>query len=64
MNPQTKALITRKEIAELLDISYDAVRKGEQRLGISQARRDLNSRCVRYCRRIVIFMFKQKGFIE
>lgn len=43
-----KKLMTRKDVAELLGISTDAVRKNERRWGLTAARRDLNRRCVRY----------------
>ena len=43
-----KHLLSRKDVAELLDVSVDQVRKNERRWGLNAARRDLNRRCIRY----------------
>lgn len=45
---QTRRLLTRKDVAELMECSVDQVRKNEVRWGLRCARRDLNARCVRY----------------
>ena len=39
---------TRKDVARALEISVDAVMHNEERLGLDKARRDLNSRVIRY----------------
>ena len=46
--PIGKRLLSRKDVAELLEVSPEQVRKNERRWGLHAARRDLNQRCVRY----------------
>ena len=40
--------ITRKDLAALLKVSVETVRLNEKRRGLDKARRDLNSRVIRY----------------
>lgn len=62
----TTSLISRKQIAALLgdEVTPDQVRRNEERWGIRKARRDLNCRCVRYRTRLVLMIFRTKGWIE
>ncbi len=60
----TKPLLTRQEVADLLCVTYDQVRRNEDRWGIRIARRDLNRRCVRYRAFIVLRILKARGFVE
>lgn len=65
MNPNpTKTLWSRKDVAALLDITPDQVRKNEARWGLDSARRDLNRRCVRYASRLARSILQGLGFIE
>ena len=50
MTTLKKPLISRKEVASLIDpeMSTDQVRRNEKNWGIDVARADLNSRSVRY----------------
>lgn len=48
MNPTPH--ITRKELATLLDVSTDIVRKNEDRWGIADYRANFNDRLVKYFR--------------
>lgn len=57
-------LSTRKDVAGLLGVSTDAVRRNEKRWGLDQARVDLNSRCVRYCSARMLLILKARGFLE
>jgi hypothetical protein len=62
---KTKPLLTRKDIALLLvDCSPDQVRKNEKRWGLDRARRDLNSRNVRYSAEIALTILRVKGFVR
>ncbi len=59
-----KPLLTRKDIATMLvDVTPDQVRKNEKAWGLDRARKDLNPRCVRYRRVMVIAVFTRKGWI-
>ncbi len=64
MNLTRKALLTRKEIAGLLEVSVDQVRKNEGRWGLGPARVDLNARCVRYRCLKALAILEGRGFIE
>lgn len=48
MNIPKRNFITRKELAQVLEVSVRTVERNEHRLGLDVARRDLNSRMVRY----------------
>lgn len=43
-----RQLLSRKDVAAMMECSVDQVRKNERRWGLRSARRDLNRRCVRY----------------
>jgi len=62
----SKHLVTRKDIAAMIDgdVTSEQVRKNEKRWGLDKARKDLNSRCVRYRRIMAIVILRAKGFIE
>ena len=59
-----KHLLTRKDIAEAMDVSADQVRKNEKPWGIAGARRDLNKRNVRYLASVVWPVLRAKGYIQ
>lgn len=63
MNPKIKNLLSRKDLAELMDITPEQVRKNEVRWGLRVARRDLNRRCVRYLAARALPILKASGFI-
>ena len=48
MNIPKRNFITRKELAQVLEVSVRTIERNEHRLGLDVARRDLNSRMVRY----------------
>lgn len=58
-----KLTLTRKEIASMLNVSCDQVRKSEARWGILKARCDLSKRCIRYRSAFVLRVFQSKGWI-
>ena len=64
MNQNQKILLSRKDIAELMDVTPDQVRKNEVRWGLRIARRDLNRRCVRYLACVAMPALKSRGYIE
>jgi hypothetical protein len=41
-------MITRKDIATMLNVSVGAVRRNEKRVGLDRARCDINPRLIRY----------------
>jgi hypothetical protein len=41
---------TRKDLARLTETSVASIRNNEKRLGLSECRRDMNSRVIRYDR--------------
>lgn len=43
-----RRFLTRKDIAQELEVSPDSIRRNEVRLGLREARRDVNGRLVRY----------------
>ena len=59
-----KALSTRKDVAGVLGVSVDAVRRNEKRWGIDKARVDLNARCVRYRHSMLMFILAARGFFQ
>ena len=59
----TKLLLTRKDIAQMLDVSVNQVWLNERRWGLLAARADLNKRCVRYRASIVFEIFKSRGWL-
>jgi hypothetical protein len=63
MNPKIKNLLSRKDLAELMDITPEQVRKNEVRWGLRIARRDLNRRCVRYLASLALPTLRSLGFI-
>lgn len=54
----------RKQIAALLGITLEQVRKNERRLGLDKARQDLNKRCVRYDAEIAARELTKRGLIR
>ena len=40
--------LTRQDVALMIDLSVDVVRRNEKRLGLSDIRVDLNKRSIRY----------------
>lgn len=54
-----KALLTRQEIADILGISVDTIRRHESEWGFKSARRDLSRRCVRY-RTVVVWAIMEE----
>lgn len=56
--------ISRKEIAQLLDVSVRVVADNERRWGLDRMRFDYNPRMVRYSRQLVLAMFRQKRWIS
>lgn len=55
--------IDRKELAQILECSYDQVRKNERAWGIKSARRGLN-RCVRYERTLCLDILRRSGLLS
>ena len=55
---------TRKDVAQLLNVSADQVRRNEKRWGLDQARVDLNCRCVRYSTLRMMRILRALGFVE
>ena len=55
---------TRKDVAQLLAVSADQVRRNEKRWGLDQARVDLNPRCVRYSTSRMMRILRARGFLE
>lgn len=49
----TKNLLTRKQVAAVLELSVDQVRRRESRLGLSHARIKMGSKLIRYKREAV-----------
>src|ERR1043166_5993545 len=56
-------LVTRKDIAALMGVSVDSVRRNEVRWGLKLVRRDLNSRSVRYRRGDPLELLTVRGSI-
>lgn len=56
--------LSRKDIARLLDVSVDQVRKNERAWGLLPARRALNLRFLRYQRQTVIAALQERGIIR
>jgi hypothetical protein len=63
MSIPTQPLISRKDLAQLLGISSDAVRRNERRLGLHRARRNINARCVRYRTDIAWTILRDAGLV-
>jgi hypothetical protein len=59
----TNPTLTRKDVARMMGISADMVRRNEKRWGLTGARSDFNPRCVRYKSRIVIAILTGRGWI-
>jgi hypothetical protein len=57
-------LSSRKDLATLLGVTVDQVRRNERRWGLDKARRDLNPRCVRYRRTEAMAVLRARGFVE
>lgn len=55
--------ITRQEIAVMVEVTEDVVRRSEQRFGILPHRQKLSRRCVRYLRAPSIAALKKRGLI-
>ena len=58
-----KKFLNRKDIADLLECTVTQVRKNEKRLGLVEARRDLNPRCVRYLATLALRNLEKRGFL-
>jgi hypothetical protein len=58
------ALLTRKDIAAMLGISVDMVRKNEKNLGLKSARADINTRTIRYLRPKVESILAGRGLLS
>lgn len=56
--------ITRKEIAAMLDVTVDVVRKNEAEWGLIEARLDFNKRMIRYQSLMVRRILMSKGWIR
>lgn len=56
--------LSRKDIARLLDVSVDQVRRNESRWGLKPARRGFNLRFIRYRRARVIEALRAMGLID
>jgi len=56
--------LSRKDIARLLDVSVDQVRRNESRWGLKPARRVFNLRFVRYRKGKVIEALRAMGLID
>jgi len=48
MSSSNRKFLTRKDIAQMLEVTVEQVRENEVRWGLAPHRRDLNGRCVRY----------------
>ena len=59
----TRRFINRKEIAQLLEVSIDTVRREETRWGIAQFRRNVTKRQVDYVRRYAIDALQRRGLL-
>jgi ribosomal protein L13E len=57
-------LKSRKDVAALLGVTVDAVRRNEKRWGLDRARADLNCRCVRYRTTVMMSALRLRGFVE
>jgi hypothetical protein len=57
------ALLDRKAIAKMIDVSADQVRRNEKRWELDKARVDLTPRCVRYRSVVVVRLFLKRGWI-
>lgn len=60
----TKPLYSRKDIAQLLGVSYAQVVRNEKGWGLSEARADLNCRCVRFRASEVLSILKRRKFLN
>jgi hypothetical protein len=56
--------LTRKDVAVLLGVSVDQVRKNEFLWGLSKVRYDLNQRSVRYPRGAALRILKKCGVLK
>jgi len=63
MNPLTRKLLTRKDIAEILGVSVWVVRANERRLGLYDFRAAINSRVVLYQAWRVIPHLAKRGLL-
>jgi hypothetical protein len=59
----TRRFINRKEIAQLLEVSIDTVRREEIRWGIAQFRRNVTKRQVDYVRRYTMDALQRRGLL-
>lgn len=62
-SPET-FLLSRKDIARMLNVSPRMVANNEQRWGLRIARTDLNRRCVRYCACMAMMILKSRKFVH
>jgi hypothetical protein len=56
-------LSSRKDLATLLGVTVDQVRRNEQLWGLDKTRRDLNPRCVRYQKSQTMAILRVKGWV-
>lgn len=61
--PNDRELLTRKDVAALLEMSVKFVISNEERLGLRAARVDLGARSVRYRRRAVTAILASRKII-
>ncbi len=54
---------TRKDVARILELSIDVVRKNERRLGLDLARIDVNPRLIRYNAEIATRELKRRHLL-
>ena len=62
MTPVIPANITRKELASLVNLSTDQIRKEEKRIGLDKTRAKLNKHAVRYRTVEALDIFRALGF--
>lgn len=58
-----KKFLNRNDIAIMLECSVAQVRKNEARWGLKEARRDLNSRCIRYVAPLALKNLQARGLL-
>ena len=57
-------LVSRKEIAQLLNVSVRSVKRNEQLWGLDKCRIDLNHSCVRFDSKKALAAFRVRRFVE
>ena len=61
--PNDRQLLTRKDVANLLEMSVEFVRRNEDRLGLGAARVVLGPRSIRYRRRAVVAILAERRIV-